>query len=203
MTLRFTSLVAGISTVLFASCGVTHPKSAGSDSRVKLEQWRLAAREGMEETDKLVGLKIPLVDFGKLPAAFGKPHWSAGPRGQYRSSYGEIAKIADGECYQVSILGTPAAAPVLVDAPSVLEPGLPGEMDENPRKWFTVDVPGLNRTLRYYFATMAFGDTDDTWETEPFSVTSPDGVTGFYQARLEGHGDKVAEAMFAKLRVKP
>lgn len=75
-------------------------------------------------------------------------------------------------------------------------------MDETPRKWFTVEVPGLKRTLRYYFATMAFGDTDDVWETEPFSVMGPDGTTGFYQARVECHGDQVAQAMFSKLRVR-
>ena len=185
-----------------ASCGVTTPKVAGSDSRVKLEEWRTSQQNGIEETDKLIGLKIPLVDFGKLPAAFGKQRWSAGTGGQYSTSYGKIAKIAGGECYQASIFGTPIAAPVLVDAPSVLEPGLPGEMDENPRKWFTVEVPGLKRTLRYYFATMAFGDTDDVWETEPFSVTGPNGTTGYYQARVECHGDRVAQAMFAKLRVR-
>lgn len=195
-------LLAGFSALLAASCGVTAPKPAGSDSRVKLEQWRKSAQDGIEETDKLIALQIPLVDFGQLPAAFGKQRWSAGTGGRYSTSYGKSAGIAGGECHHVSIFGTPAAAPVLVDAPSVLEPGRPGEMDETPRKWFTVEVPGLKRTLRYYFATMAFGDTDDVWETEPFSVTGADGITGFYQARVECHGDQVARAMFAKLRAR-
>ncbi|MES2439161.1 MAG: hypothetical protein V4584_08835 [Verrucomicrobiota bacterium] len=196
------SLLTAFSTLFLASCGVTTPKVAGADSRVKLEQWLKAERVGIEETDKLIGLQIPLVDFGKLPATFGKQRWSAGTRGQYSTSYDKTAKIAGGECYHVSLFGTPAAAPVLVDAPSVLEPGRPGEMDESPRKWSSVHVPGLNRSIRYYFSTMAFGDTDDTWETEPFTITGPDGKTGSYQARIECETSGVAEAMFAKLRVR-
>ena len=202
MTPLYPLFLAGSSILFLASCGLTTPKVAGSDSRVKLEEWRQSAQNGIEETDKLIDLQIPLVDYGKLPAAFGKQRWSAGMKGQYRTSYGETAKIAGGECYSVGLLGTPTPAPVLVDAPSVLEPGLPGEMDESPRKWASVEVQGLKRTLRYYFATMAFGDSDDTWMSEPFSVTGLNGKTGSYQARVECSDSKVAEAMFSKLRVR-
>ncbi|MES2660346.1 MAG: hypothetical protein V4689_17110 [Verrucomicrobiota bacterium] len=195
-------VIAGISCMILSACGVSKPKVAGADSRVKLEQWNKAGRDGIEETDKLIGLQIPLVDFGPLPASFGKQRWSAGLKGQYSTSYGKTARIAGGECYHVSIFGTPSPAPVLVDAPSVLEPGRPGEMDETPRKWSTVEVPGLTRTLRYYFATMAFGDVDDVWETEPFSITGPDGKTGYYQARIECNDAKIAETMFSKLQVR-
>ena len=202
MTSHHACLLAGFSSLLLASCGVTTPKVAGSDSRVKLEQWLKSEQEGIEETDKLIDLQIPLVDFGKLPPAFGKQHWSAGTKGQYLTGYGKTAKIAGGECYQVTVFGTPATAPVLVDAPSVLEPGRPGEMDESPRKWFTVEAPGLKRSIRYSFSTMAFGDTNDMWESEPFTITTPDGKTGSYQVSIECETAAVAEAMFAKLRIK-
>ena len=194
-------IVVGVSCLVLSACGVTKPKVAGADSRIQMEQWHKTGRGDTAETDKLIGLQIPLVDFGTLPASFGRTGWSAGRQGQYSCGYHKTARIAGGECYHVSVFGTPTPAPVLTDAPSVLEPGRPGEMDESPRKWSTVEVPGLKRSLRYYFATSAFGDVDDVWESEPFSVTGPDGKTGYYQARVECNDAKVAEAMFSKLRV--
>ncbi len=61
---------------------------------MKLEQWNKSERKRIEETGKLIGLQIPLADFGTLPAAFGKPRWSAGTEGQYSPDCGGTAKIA-------------------------------------------------------------------------------------------------------------
>jgi hypothetical protein len=202
MTSLHVCLPAGLFCLILSSCGVGTSKIAGSDSRIRLEQWLKSERDGIEETDKPVTLQIPLVDLGKLPAAFGKQRWSAGTRGQYSTSYGGTARIAGGECYHVSVFGTPAAAPILGDAPSVFEPGLPGKLDESPRKWSTVHVPALNRTIRYSLGNTAFGDTSDTWQTESFTITGPDGRSGSYLARVEADSAEVAQAMFSKVRMK-
>jgi hypothetical protein len=156
----------------------------------------------MEASKKPVSLKIPLVDFGDMPAAFGKPKWSTAPGGQYQVGYYEDTKTPAGECYSLSVFDCEKPAPVLVDACSVLEPAGPGELGEYPRTWAGVEVPGLKRSLRYQFTTMAFGDTNDTWETEPFTVTTPDGKTGSYQATAECENAEVAARLFSKLRVR-
>jgi hypothetical protein len=192
----------GLSCLLLSGCGVSKPKAPGAESRVKVEQWLKPERNGLEEVKNSDSVQIPLVEFGGLSRSFGQPKWSTGPHGQYQSSHGNEVKLPEGECYGLYVFGTPAPAPVLNEAPSVLEPGRPGELDESPRTWSTVQVPGLNRSLRYHFATSAFGDTDNTWESEPFTVTTPDGKTGSYQATVECETADVAKTMFSKLRVR-
>lgn len=188
--------------LLLAGCGASAPKTPGAESRVKVEQWLKPERNGLEEVENSDSVQIPLVEFGRLSSAFGKSKWSAGPHGQYQSSHGNTVKLPEGECYGLYVFGTPAPAPLLNEAPSVLEPGRPGELDESPRTWSAVQAPGLNRSLRYHFATSAFGDTDNTWESEPFTVTTPDGKTGSYQATVECETADVAKKMFSKLRVR-
>jgi hypothetical protein len=195
-------LLTAVSCLLVSACAVSKPKVAGSDSRVKVEQWIGSQNNGMEASKKPVSLKIPLVDFGDMPAAFGKPKWSTAPGGQYQVGYYEDTKTPAGDCYSLSVFGCEKPAPVLGDACSVLEPGLPGKLDESPRTWAGVEVPGLKRSLRYQFTTAAFGDTNDTWETEPFTVTTPDGKTGSYQATAECENAQVAGTLFSKLRVR-
>jgi hypothetical protein len=188
--------------LLVSACAVSNPKIAGSDSRLKVKEWTGDQFQDMEDSSEPASLKIPLVDFGKMPAAFGKPSWRTSPRGPYVLGYFENAKTPAGESYSLSVFGCVKPAPVLVDACSVLEPGQPGKLDESRRTWSTVQVPGLNRSLRYQFTTMSFGDTDDTWETEPFTVTTPDGKTGSYQAIIECENAEVAARMFSKLQVR-
>lgn len=195
-------LLIATSCLLFSACAVSDPKVAGTDSRLKVKEWTGDQYQGLEDSGEAASLKIPLVDFGKMPAAFGKPSWRTAPGGQYVLGYFENAKTPVGESYSLSVFGCAKPAPVLVEACSVLEPGQPGKLDESPRTWSTVQVPGLNRSLRYQFTTMAFGDTDDTWETEPFNVTTPDGKTGSYQATIECENAEVAAKMFSKLRVR-
>ena len=191
-----------ISCLLVTACAVSKPKVTGSDSRVKVEQWIGSQRAGMETSRIPASLRIPLVDFGGMPATFGKPKWSVAPGGQYKVGYYESTKTPAGDCYSLSVFGCSKPAPILVEASSVQEPGLPGKTDESPRSWSTVQVPGLKRNLRYQFTTSAFGDSDDTWQTEPFAVTTPDGKTGSYQATIECENAEVAARMFSKLRVR-
>jgi hypothetical protein len=126
-----------------------------------------------------------------------------GPRGQYQVSHDRTTRLGQGECYGLSVFGTTAPGPELNEAPSVLEPGLPGKLDESPRTWSTVQVPGLNRDLRYHFGAAAFGDIQSSWKSEPFTVATPDGRTGFYQATVECEDEAVAAAMFSRLTVRP
>jgi hypothetical protein len=200
--MRSRILLTAISCLLVSACAVSKPKVAGSDSRVKVEQWIGSQNAGMQASKKPVSLKIPIVDFGDMPAAFGKPKWSTAPGGQYEVGYDENVKTPAGECYSISVFGCEKPAPVLGDACSVFEPGLPGKLDESPRSWAGVEVPGLNRNLRYQLTTAAFGDSNDTWQTEPFTVTTPDGKTGSYQATAECENAKVAATLFSKLRVR-
>ncbi len=195
-------LIPAVFCLLVSACAVSKPKVTGSDSRVKVEQWIGDQRRDLEESREPISSKIPLVDFGNMPAAFGKPKWRTAPGGQYRVGHYENTKTPAGECYGLSVFGCEKPAPILGDACSVLEPGLPGKLDESPRTWAGVEVLGLKRGLRYQFTTMAFGDTNDTWETEPFTVTTPDGKTGSYQATAECENAEVAGRLFSKLRVR-
>lgn len=200
--MRRNLLIPAASCLLVSACTVSNPKPVGSDSRLKVEEWTGDQFKNLEDSSAPPALNIPLVDFGKMSAAFGKPSWRTSPDGQYIISYFDNAKTPVGLSYSLSVFGCAKPAPMLVDACSVIEPGLPGKTDESPRTWSTVQVPGLNRSLRYQFTTMAFGDSDDTWETEPFTVTTPDGKTGSYQATIECENAAVAASMFAKLRVR-
>jgi hypothetical protein len=195
-------IITTISCLLLSACAVSKPKVAGSDSRLKVEQWIGDQRRDLQESREPTSSKIPLVDFAKMPAAFGKPKWSTSPGGSYEVGYYQDTKTPAGESYSLSVFGCEKPAPVLVDACSVLEPAGPGELGEYPRTWSTIQVPGLNRSLRYQFSTMAFGDTNDTWETEPFTITTPDGKTGSYQASVECENAEVAARLFSKLRVQ-
>lgn len=198
--LRHALVLAGL---LVSACGVSTPATPGSDSRAKVEQWLEREHSGLTESGKPSNLQIPLVEFGGLSAAFGKATWSSGPRGQYEVSHDETTRLAQGECYGLSVFGTAAPGPVLKEAPSALEPGRPGELDESPRTWSTVQVRGLNRSLRYHLGASAFGDANSTWKSEPFTVVTPDGRTGSYQATVECENAAVAAAMFSKLTVPP
>ena len=112
------------------------------------------------------------------------------------------AKTLVGTSYSLSVLGCEKPAPVLDQACSVMEPGLPGKSDESPRTWATVQVPALGRTLRHQFTNMAFGDANDTWQTELFTIASADGKTGSYQASIECENTEVSALMFSKLQVR-
>ncbi len=195
-------LLIATTCLLVSACAVSKLKVTGSDSRVKVVQWIGSQRAELEDSKMPASLKIPAVDFGGMPSAFGKPKWSTAPGGQYEVGYFEDTKTSAGECYSLAVFGCAKPAPVLVDACSVLEPGLPGKTDESPRTWSTVQVPGLDRSLRYQFTTAAFGDINDSWETEPFTVTTSDGKSGSYQATIECENAEVAAKMFSKLRVR-
>ena len=108
-------------------------------------------------------MKTPIVDFAKIPTAFGKPFWRTGSGGQYIMAYFGNAKTLVGTSCSWSVFGCEKPAPVLDQACSVMEPGLPSKSDESPRTWATVQVPALGRTLRYQFTNMAFGDANDIW----------------------------------------
>lgn len=195
-------LISAVSCLLVSGCAASKPKVAGSDSRVKVGQWIGDQRRDLAESRGPTPSKIPLVDFAKMPTAFGKPKWNTSPDGSYEVGYYQDTKTPAGECYGLSVFGCEKPAPLLDDACSVLEPGMPGKLDESARTWSTIEVPGLNRSLRYQFTTAAFGDTNDSWETEPFTVTTPDGKTGSYQATAECENAEVAARLFSKLRVR-
>ena len=184
------------------SCVVAQRKIAGTESRLKVETWLHGQKGDLEQSLAPVSLKIPIVDFVKIPSAFGKPSWRTASGGRYIMGYFGNTKTPVGTSYSLSVFGCERPAPVLDEAYSVMEPGLPGDLDESPRTWATVQVPALGRTLRYQFTNMAFGDINDTWQTEPFTVTTPDGKTGSYQASIECENAEVAALMFSKLRVR-
>jgi hypothetical protein len=187
--------------LLINACGPSASKTPGSASRVQVEEW-FKGCEGIEESKAPKSLPIPLVEFGGLPASFNRTKWWTGSRGQYRvARFPENSKPED-DCEGLVVIGVPGPAPVIGDAPTVLEPGLPGELDESKRTWLLVEVPGLKRSLRYHFGALAFGDMPSSWKTEPFTITTPDGKTGSYQAIVESENEAVAEKMFSKLRIQ-
>jgi len=68
--------------------------------------------------------------------------------------------------------------------------------------WRSVRVPGLQREIRFYPTGYAMGDTNDTWESEPFSCTDANGRKGFYQVSVEAMEEKEVKALLARLRVE-
>ena len=190
-----------ITILLISGCTVPGGRTSGTTSRLQVEQW-LKASEDIEESKAPKNSPIPLVEFGGLPSAYNQTAWWTGSKGQYRVSRFRKNSGPDDECEGLIVIGAPGPAPVIQDAPTVLEPGLPGETDEVKRTWFLVEIPGLKRSLRYHFGAMAFGDMPSSWQTEPFTITTPDGKTGSYQATVECEDKAVAEKMFSKLRVR-
>lgn len=145
---------------------------------------------------------IPLVDFGNLPSKFGKPVWKTGPNGNYELTYPNEAGLAGGVIDGFSLIGSPEAITPLTEAPAMLLPVPNGKSKEIAVQWHSVKVPGLNREIRFYQTGHAMGDTNDTWESEPFSCTDAAGRTGYYQVSVEAMEEAEVKALLSRLRTK-
>ena len=184
--------------LLAASCAPMG--SPGGDSRARVRAWAERAGAGLVETSGPVPLAIPRVDFGKLPAKFGKACWKAGPQGNYELSYPNEAGLAGGVIDGFSLIGSPEPIAPLKEAPAMVLPMPDGKSRVSAVVWRSVRVPGLQREIRFYPTGYAMGDMNDTWESEPFSCTDENGRTGFYQVSVEAMEEGEVRALLARLR---
>lgn len=176
--------------------------SPGGNSRTQLRAWAEKAGAGLVETSVPRQGSIPLVDFGNLPSKFGKPSWKTGPKGNYELTYPNEAGLAGGVIDAFSLIGSPEAIAPLTQAPAMVLPMPDGKSKEIAVEWHSVKVPGLNRDVRFYQTGYAMGDTNDTWESEPFSCTDAAGRTGFYQVSVEAMEEAEVKALLSRLRMK-
>lgn len=146
--------------------------------------------------------KIPLVDFGKLPTKFGKAQWKSSPRGNYELSYPNEAGLAGDVIDGFNLIASPEPIGPLQQAPSMVLPMPDGKSHESAVQWRSVHVPALKRDLRYYPTGFAMGDTNDTWETEPFSCSDQTGRTGFYQVSIEALEETEVIALLSRLHLR-
>lgn len=185
-------------TLLAVSCSPMG--SSGENSRTQLHAWSEKAGVGLVESSAPQQSVIPLVDFGNLPSKFGKPSWKTGPNGNYELTYPNEAGLAGGVIDGFSLIGSPEAIAPLTQAPAMLLPLPDGKSKEIAVDWRSVEVPGLNREIRFYQTGHAMGDMNDTWESEPFSRTDAAGRTGFYQASVETLEESEVKALLSRLR---
>ena len=194
-------LIAAFGALLLAACSVAPSKVPGSASRVKVEQWTKLADQGTVDSKKPTAFPVPELLVSNAREA-RKSEWMTGPEGRYRVGFWRFPGTGMGQIHSVRILASPTPAPVLDDAPSVFAPSGPGTSGEEKRAWYTVEVPGLNRSLRYYLQDFAFGDCNTSWNSEIFTITAPDGRQGSYQVNVECEDADGAKAQFAKLRLR-
>lgn len=185
--------------LLAVSCGPMGSPGGGSRSTVRA--WTERAGAGLEETSAPRQFAIPRVDFGEMPGKFGKACWKAGPKGNYELTYPNEAGLAGGVIDGFSLIGSPEAIAPLTEAPAMVLPVPDGKSREIAVEWRSVRVPGLQREIRFYPTGYAMGDTNDTWESEPFSCSDAAGRTGFYQVSVEAMEEREVSALLARLRL--
>lgn len=189
-----------LAVLLTVSCGPM--KSPGGDSRAIVRAWSERAGDGLQETGVPQARVIPLVDFGKLPSKFGKAQWKSGPRGNYELSYPNEAGLAGDVIDGFSLSASPEPIAPLNQAPALVLPMPDGKSHEIAVPWRSVHAPALQRDIRYYPTGYAMGDTNDTWETEPFSCSDAQGRTGFYQVSIEALEETEVKALLSRLRLR-
>ncbi len=175
------------------------PQVKGTGSRELVEAWETEAMAGLDEADSPASAEVPIVMFKNPGKGFSKVSWSVGPAGNYRAMQW---KGSSGEKMSLRVDGTSGKGPELIDAPSVFTPAAPGESGEEPREWKTVHVPGLKRDLRYHLLDFSFGDTNEQWVSEIFTIISADGSVSSYQATVEVTDAVQVPGLFSKLGLK-
>lgn len=183
-----------------AACGPVG--SPGGDSRTQVRAWAERAGAGLVASGRPQQGAIPRVDFGDMPAKFGKALWKTGPKGNYELSYANEAGLAGGVIDGFSLIGSPEAIAPLKEAPAMVLPMPDGKSREIAVEWRSVGVQGLQREIRFYPTGYAMGDTNDTWESEPFSCMDAAGRTGFYQVSVEAMEEREVRALLARLRLR-
>lgn len=195
------ALVYVVSSLLLVACSVGTTKVPGSASRVKAEEWKKIAQRGNVESAKPTTFSIPELAISNPKTSY-KSSWMTGPEGRYQVNYWKFPETSTGKIHNVRIIASPTPAPVLDDAPSCFVPWKNASMLEVQREWEQVEVPGIHRSLRYYLQDFAFGDTNTTWNSEIFPITTPDGRQGSYQVTVECDEAYYAKAQFAKIRLR-
>lgn len=182
-------LIFAVATLAVSSC-------ANIDNRKAMTDWKLANTSGLEKTASLSGSAIPVLAIIDPGPGFKNPVVVQSPSGSY--DIRQTGRFPQGNV-EVGVIGSPLPAPQVNAPPTVLEPGPGGTLIEELRTWRTVSAPAIGKEIRYYLISKAQGGTEETWETEIFTHTSPDGKTGSYQAICAGAEEKSAPQYFAKI----
>lgn len=184
------------------SCAPRAHSVPGAEERVRVKAWAEKAAAGLEEAAGPDAAGIAIVDFGNMPAKFGKARWSTGPAGNYSLSYPKEAGLAGDVIDHFALVGSAEPIAALALAPSLVLPMPDGRTSESAQKWSSVNVPGLGRELRFYSTAYAMGDMNDQWECEPFTVIDGKGRAGYYQMSVETMEKKEVAALLSRLRLR-
>ena len=199
----FTGLLCLLAAVIHNSCAPSAAKVKGSDSQALVIAWDKQAGLGVDDAKSPAGITIPIVIFKNLGAGFTQTNWATGKSGNYRMwQWKRNTNDRISESITLRVIGASGKGPILLDAPCVASPGPGGKSINEPREWKSIYVPGLDRELRYYLIDFAFGDTNDRWATEIFTIIGPDGAASSYQATVEATDSTQIPKLFSKLGVK-
>ncbi|WP_411826778.1 hypothetical protein [Luteolibacter sp. AS25] len=190
---------------LFSCAGALPPVADDTATSKPSAEWAGSNQADGVETETADSAKLPIIAVLHSGEKFDKPAVYQSAKGTY--GIFQKGELGDADMTEITlnIAGTPEGAPDQTEAPIASEPS-PGGSTKVQREWLKVYAPGLEKEIRYFFLTAAMGDTDDTWQTEIFSYTSPEGKEGSYRVSCEvatdgTDGEKHARRMFSKIGI--
>jgi hypothetical protein len=168
-------------TLVITSCG-----PSGSDHTA----WHAATAasyQGLRSVANTSSVKIPVLQSKAFESKWGKPKVELNGTGGYRLSYSNPSTPFD----RLVIYGSSTAFPALSSPPKAsFDEMVNGELGvvKRAQSWRTVMVAG--KKVRYFQESGPGGADGAYYSTEGFSVTGPDGKTGYYRMVVEAGNDE-------------
>lgn len=180
--------------LLLTACGPTIPRTTLSNlpdgpSKVIAASWDDAKekfRENLTETNSLAGLEVPVLRSALLAKSWGIHRQESSPEGYYRLDYKDPKRPFE----RLIIHGSPRPFPSLITPPKMdKDTFVDGELGtiQVAQGWKSTSV--LGKPVRWYQSYSGGGADGPVWETEGFSLTDPNGKTGYYYLEIESITD--------------
>lgn len=174
-------LLIGAAAFIIASCG---PSGSGN------AEWNAATAasyQGLRSAANTASVTIPVLESKAFESKWGKPKVEVNSAGGYRLSYSDPSTPFN----RLVIYGSTSALPALSSPPKAsVDEMVNGELGvvKRAQSWRTIMVAG--KTVRYFQESGPGGADGAYYSTEGFSLTDPNGKTGYYRLVVEAGTDE-------------
>lgn len=178
--------LCGLLFVVGAACAITSCGSPGSGAAA----WSAAtsaSHQKLQTAANTSSVTIPVLQSKLFEAKWGKPKIEVNNSGEYQLSYSDPKRPFN----RLVIYGSSSALPALSSPPkAVFDEMVNGELAAVSREqsWRTVVIAG--KTVRFFLESGPGGADGAYYSTEGFSLTDPNGKTGYYRLVVEAGTDE-------------